>query len=166
MKKNQFEQLYEEHAQGLLAFLVYRTGDRAEAEEVLADTFERVLRTRTRFDPRRGSAKSWLYSIALNRLRDGARRQDSERRALERNFAGATAATSEMDRIDDRSALAQALGNLREEEREALALRFGADLSVPEVAKLLGIKLATAEGRVYRGLGRLRELLEGHEFGR
>jgi DNA-directed RNA polymerase specialized sigma24 family protein len=43
MKKDQFEQLYKEHAGPLLGFLVYRTGNRATAEEVLADTFERVL---------------------------------------------------------------------------------------------------------------------------
>ena len=52
MQKDGFEQLYEEDAQGLLGFLVYRTGDRAMAEEVLADAFERVLRSRKRFDPR------------------------------------------------------------------------------------------------------------------
>ncbi|MCW2990174.1 MAG: polymerase sigma factor, partial [Solirubrobacterales bacterium] len=48
---------------------------------------------------------------------------------------------------------------------EALALRFGADLTVPEIAKLLRLKLSTVEGRVYRALRKLREDLEdpGHE---
>src|SRR3954470_6331520 len=61
-----FERLYAEHAGPLLAFLTYRTGDAVLAEDLLADTFERVLRARRRFDPRRGSQKAWLYTIALN----------------------------------------------------------------------------------------------------
>src|SRR3954469_8127488 len=84
MRIDQFERLYEEHAQPLLAFLVYRTGNRGVAEDVLADTFERALRARRRFDPRKASEKTWLYSIAVNLLRDNARRQLVEQRALER----------------------------------------------------------------------------------
>lgn len=161
MKIDQFEQLYAEHAEPLLGFLIYRTGDRALAEEVLADTFERVLRSRSRFNPRRGGAKTWIYSIALNRLRDLARRREAEERALRRSEAGAPqAAADAADRVEQRSTVAAALGELDEMEREAVALRYGADLSVAEVAKTLGVKVSTAEGRIYRGLRRLRELLE------
>ena len=52
MRDHEFERLYEEHAQPLFRFLVYRTGDRALSEDLLADAFERALRARTRFDPR------------------------------------------------------------------------------------------------------------------
>ena len=65
MRQHDFERLYAEHAAPLLAFLDYRTGDRALAEDLLADTFERVLRSRRPFDPRRGSEKAWLYTIVL-----------------------------------------------------------------------------------------------------
>jgi RNA polymerase sigma-70 factor, ECF subfamily len=161
MKIDQFEQLYEEHAGPLLGFLVYRTGDRALAEEVLADTFERVLRSRSRFNPKRGGVKTWIYSIALNRLRDLARKRDAEQRALERSEAGAPDASGDAtDRIEERATVAAALSRLEENEREAVALRYGADLSVAEVAATLGVKVSTAEGRIYRGLRQLRELLE------
>jgi RNA polymerase sigma-70 factor (ECF subfamily) len=159
MRDDQFEQLYAEHAAGLLAFLTYRTGDHATAEDVLADTFERVLKARRRFDPRRGSAKNWVYSIALNLLRDHIRRRDAERRALERTGAGAALGFDAIRRSDDRQALMQALGDVSDEEREALALRFGADLTVPEIARLTGERLTTVEGRVYRGLRKLRDAL-------
>lgn len=161
MKKDRFEKIYEEHAPGLLGFLVYRTGNRALAEDILADTFERVLRSRKRYDPRRGNAKSWVYAIALNRLRDQKRRQESEKRALERTTAGTAAEAPEIEMAGERRDLLQALACLSREEREALALRYGADLSVPEIAEVLDVKLSTAEGRVYRGLDKLRELLEG-----
>jgi RNA polymerase sigma-70 factor (ECF subfamily) len=126
---------------------------------VLADTFERVLRTRARFDPRRGSEKNWLYSIALNLVRDRARRQAAEQRAYERVQAPA-GSPDELEALAGRDALRQALAELSEEEREAVALRYGADLTVPEIAKLTGEKLTTVEGRVYRALRKLRDLLE------
>jgi RNA polymerase sigma factor (sigma-70 family) len=160
MRDSQFEQLYEDHAAGLLGFLVYRTGDRALAEDILADAFEQVLRSRRRFDPRRGSAKTWIYSIALNKLRDAIRRSEAERRALERSVAGAATEASGLEPIDERDALMRALAQLSDEEREAVALRYGADLTVPELAKLLNESLTTAEGRVYRGLRKLREYLD------
>ncbi len=160
MKKDGFEQLYEEHAEALLGFLVYRTGDRALAEEILADTFERVLRSRKGYDRRKASAKTWIYSIALNRLRDVMRKRDAEQRALRRHDAGAPEATLDTDRVEERGTVAAALAQLGEDEREAVSLRYGGDLSVAEVAKTLGVKVSTAEGRIYRGLKQLRELLE------
>src|SRR3954470_9856989 len=84
MERKEFERLYEEHAQPLFAFLVYRTRDAALAEDILADTFVRVLRTGWPFDRRKASQKTWVYSIALNLLRDHMRRLEAERRAMQR----------------------------------------------------------------------------------
>ena len=161
MRDDEFERLYAAEAQGLIAFLAYRTGDRALAEDLLADAFERALRSRGRFDRRRGSEKTWLYAIALNLLRDHARRAAAEGRALGR--AGGEpewAADARLEGVARRDALEQALAGLSPEEREAIALRFGADLSVPEMARVLGEPLTTVEGRVYRALRKLRERLE------
>lgn len=166
-----FEQLYGEHAQGLFAFLRYRTGDTALAEDLLADTCERVLRARRRFDPRKGSTKTWLYAIALNCLSDHARRRAGEGRALERVAAGPSfGATGEQEEIDeladrdfddvaDRDLLNRSLAALSGEEREAVSLRYGAELTVPEIAKLTGEPLTTIESRVYRALSKLREAM-------
>jgi RNA polymerase sigma-70 factor (ECF subfamily) len=162
MRNSEFEELYEQHAQALYAFLAYRTGDRALAEDLLSETFERALRARTRFNRRRGTAKAWLYSIALNCARNAARSQGVERRALERlgppgEFADAGLA------LEDRDELAHALAQLAAEERDALALRFGGGLTSPEIARLTGDPLTTIEGRVYRALRKLREILGDRE---
>ncbi len=158
MRDDDFERLYAAEAQGLFAFLTYRTGDRALAEDLLADAFERALRGR--YERRRGSHKTWLYAIALNLLRDHARRQGAEHRALTRTGARAEAAADwRVEGLGDREALQAALETLSAEEREAVALRFGADLTVPEMADLLGEPLTTVEGRVYRALRKLRERL-------
>ena len=161
MQRDDFERLYEAHAGPLLGFLVYRTGEKALAEDILADTFERVYRARRSFNRRKASEKTWIYTIALNCLRDQHRRAQAELRALERaGPAGPTLeAPSMSDRVEGREAMSQALEILSEEEREAVALRYGADLTVPEIAKLTGEKLTTVEGRVYRALRKLREEL-------
>lgn len=158
MRERDFERLYAEHAPGLLAFLSYRTGDRALAEDLMADTFERVLKARRPFDPRKAREKTWLYTIALNLLRDHARRQGTEARALERAPV-AVPGGSPLEAVQSRQDLRQALATLSDEEREAVALRYGADLTVPEIARLLGESLTTVEGRVYRALRKLRERL-------
>ncbi|HEY2636788.1 MAG TPA: sigma factor, partial [Solirubrobacteraceae bacterium] len=83
MAQVDLEALWRDQAQGLFAFLAYRTNDRALAEDLLADTFERALKARRRFDRRRGSERTWLYAIALNLLRDHQRRAATEARAVE-----------------------------------------------------------------------------------
>ena len=158
MRDEDFERLYAAEAQGLFGFLVYRTGDRALAEDLLADTFERALRSRKRYDGRRGPAKAWLYAIALNLLRDHVRRQAAAERALERT--GSWSGAVDPAPVEDRDAVQRALRVLSTEEREAIALRFGAELTVPEMAEALGEPLTTVEGRVYRALRKLRAELD------
>jgi RNA polymerase sigma-70 factor (ECF subfamily) len=161
MRDADFEALYAEHAQPLFRFLVYRTGDRALSEDLLAEAFERALRARRSFDPRKAGRKTWLYTIALNCLRDHARRRDAETRALDRmGGPDAAGAPDALAAIADRDQVMAALASLSEEEREAIALRFGADLTVPEIARLKGDKLTTIEGRVYRALRKLRGVIE------
>jgi RNA polymerase sigma factor (sigma-70 family) len=160
MRDDEFDRLYEEHAQGLFGFLVYRTGDRQLAEDLTADAFERALRGGRLFDRRRASHKTWLYAIALNLLKDHGRRQTAEGRALER--VGTPAPPSDpvaLDRVDQHDELGRALATLSPEEREAIALRYGADLTLPEIATVTHEPLTTVEGRVYRALGKLREEL-------
>ena len=159
MRPEDFERLYEEHAQALFGFLSYRTGDRALAEDLMADTFERAMRARARFDRRKASEKTWLYTIALNLLRDHARRKGSEARALERVPHEGDGPPDPLAEVEHRDEVKRAMTILSDEEREALALRFGGDLTVPEMAKLLGEPLPRVEGRVYRALRKLREEL-------
>jgi RNA polymerase sigma-70 factor (ECF subfamily) len=162
MRDSDFERLYADHAQTLFGFLAYRTGDRALAEDVMSEAFERALKGRKRYDPGKASAKTWLYSIALNCLTDHQRRQGAELRALDR-----VATSGELERIDPgleraetRDQIQRAMTALADEEREVVALRYGGELSAKETAKLLGEKTTTVEGRLYRALRKLRDEVE------
>jgi RNA polymerase sigma-70 factor (ECF subfamily) len=120
-----FDRLYTEHAAGLLGFLTYQTGDRTLAEDIVADTFERVLTSRSGWRGKSGE-KTWLYAIAMNRLRDLARRRGAETRALER-AAAVTVPADEFGAVSDRDLLRRGLLTLSEEERAVVALRCRPD---------------------------------------
>jgi RNA polymerase sigma-70 factor (ECF subfamily) len=160
VRRADFDRVYAEHAQAVFAFLAYRTGDRVLAQDLAADTFEAAFKARRRFDRKRGSERTWLMTIALNRLRDHARRQAAEARAYERVTTGAgPAGADEFEAVADRDLVMRGLAALSEEERECLALRFGADLTLKEIAAAIGEPESTVEGRVYRGLRKLRDEL-------
>ena len=160
MRREDFERLYEAHAASLLAFLEYRTGNIELAKDIHADTFERILKTRWRFDPRRGSEKTWVYAIALNVLRDQGRRRAAEARAFERVTAGGgDEHWDEADRLDDRDAVRRGLATLPDDEREAVALYYGADFSLEEIARVTGTRTTTVKGRLARARERLRGTL-------
>jgi DNA-directed RNA polymerase specialized sigma24 family protein len=131
MKPQHFERLYEEHSQGVFGFLAYRTGNAVLAEELLGETFKRVLAARRPPARRRASEKAWIYSIAVDRLRDAAARPT-------------------------RQSVMPALSVLGDEEREALSLRYGGGLSLKDIATVVGEPRSTVEGRIHRGLKQLR----------
>lgn len=152
-----FERLFDDHAVNLLNYLTFRTGDRSTAEDLVSESFERVLRSRRKFDRRRGSEKTWLYSIAMNCLTDQHRRRAAEDRAYRRYENGRSPeARDELTEFENRELVMHSLTVLSDEERESIALRFGANLTNPEIAELTGESLTTVEGRVYRALRKLR----------
>ncbi len=166
MSRAAFEAFYAAHARGLVRFLLYRTGDTALAEDLAADTFERVIRARRPFDSRLSTERTWLYAIALNVLRDHLRRRGAEDRAIERAGPPGRHAWSGETGVELRDEVSRALRALSGEEREAVALRYGADLTVPQIAAATGAKPATIEKRLHRALRKLRdELSAGRDDG-
>lgn len=154
-----FARVYEDHLWHVYGFLAYRVRDRDLAEDLTQTTFERALRSWPRFDPRRASERTWLLAIARNLLIDHHRRGRAEPQweIDERQLpttAGPEEALTEWPELHD------ALQHLSEREREVIALRFGADLSGPDIAELTGLSLANVQQIVSRSLRRLRSLLE------
>jgi RNA polymerase sigma factor (sigma-70 family) len=162
LARERFDALFREHGDALFAYLAWAVGDRFVAEDLLADVFERALRHRRRFDLRRGSERTWLYAIAVNRVRDHARRAGAERRALGRleTEASLTAVGGRHTHPPLDAGLESALVALSDDERQVVALRYGADLAVEQVARALREPRTTVEGRLYRALRKLREQMD------
>jgi RNA polymerase sigma-70 factor (ECF subfamily) len=137
------------------AYVAYRIGDGADAEDVTSATFERALRYRSSFDPRRGDAASWLIGIARRCIADAMQRGDVPTGDLpELPVEGHEELA--LSRLD----LRDAVGRLDERDRELLALRYGADFTARQIAELLELKTNAVEVALHRALGRLREGLE------
>jgi RNA polymerase sigma-70 factor, ECF subfamily len=163
-RQTKFVHLYEQHVWSVYGFLAYRVRDRETAEDLTQATFERALRNWSRFDPSRGSERTWLLAIARNLLIDQHRR--ARLAQLEPLEERAHPAVPGPEAAEPRSAeLAEVLARLSDREREVIALRFGGDLTGPQIATLLGLSLANVQQIQSRSLRRLRALLEAHAAG-
>lgn len=164
-----FGRVYEEHVWRVYGFLAYRLRDRDLAEDLTQTTFERALRAWSRFDPRRGSEATWLLAIARNALVDHHRRRREDLAPSDPGSDGEAPRVTQQtvpgpeERLAGSSELMAALAELSDRDREVVALRFGGDLSGPEIAKLTGLSLPNVQQILSRSLRRLRTLLEaGH----
>ena len=144
--------------QRVYAYVAYRIGDGAEAEDVTSATFERALRYRDSFDPRRGDAASWLIGIARRCIADAVQRGDTPTDDLP-ELAGESHEELALSRLDLRAAVAR----LDERDRELLALRYGADLTAKRIGELLELKTNAVEVALHRALASLRSQMEASE---
>ncbi len=152
-----FAQAAEQHLDDVYGYLVWFTGDRFLAEDLSGETFERALRLWHRFDPKRGSARTWLCqvarTVALDHFRSEKRRQRREQ------------LVAAPERFEDRLAeglspeLEAALRKLTAGEREVIALRVVLDFDARAAAALLGISPTNCTTRLNRALGKLEEAL-------
>src|SRR6202035_3216985 len=152
-----FAQAADSHLDDVYGYLVWFTGDRFLAEDLVGETFERALRLWHRFDPARGSARTWLCQVARTTALDHFR---SEKRRQRREQLAAAP-----DRFDERLVeglspeLEAALQRLTAGEREVIALRVVLDFDARSAASMLGISPTNCTTRLNRALGKLEEAL-------
>ena len=160
-----FAQLYDDEVWSVYGFFGYRVRSREEAEDLTQQTFERALRSWGRFDPDRASPRTWLLAIARNLLIDHYR---SDRSSRQDSLADVEEAESVLGHEADPAEsalgispeLGAALATLADRPREILALRFGGDLTGPEIAELTGLSVANVQQILSRSLRQLRATLD------
>ncbi|HKI92222.1 MAG TPA: sigma-70 family RNA polymerase sigma factor [Gaiellaceae bacterium] len=138
----------------LYAYVAYQIGDGPDAEDVTSDAFERALRYRSSYDPRRGSPASWLIGIARRCLADRAaqRVELTATGELEEQPAGPHDETAAAVTLTVRAIVAQ----LPDRDRELVALRYGADLTAREIGELLDLQTNAVEVALHRLHRKLR----------
>jgi RNA polymerase sigma-70 factor (ECF subfamily) len=156
-----FADAAEQHLDDVYAYLVYLTGDRSAAEDLAAETFEKGLRLWARFDPERGSVRTWLCQIARTTALDWFR-AERRRRTRENVYALRAIEPPEDDVFGDglAPALEQALAALTPGEREVIALRVLLELDGRTAARVLGISETACSTRLSRALARLEKEVE------
>jgi RNA polymerase sigma factor (sigma-70 family) len=169
-----FEELVRGHERLVFGLALRVVGDRADAEEVAQDTFERAYHALAGYPAERVAAmrlRPWLARIALNLARNRLRRRPPPARPLEdgdgQPLAVAAPAAAEpaevAERGQERDFWAGLLAGLPRPYREAVVLRHVEGLPYGEVAEVLGRPVGTVKTHVHRGVRQLREDLERRE---
>lgn len=157
------EMLVQRYHRVLLAYLYRLVGQVQLAEDLMQETFVSLVREAQSYRYPRPFAP-WLYTIAHNLARND--RTSAYRRHVELGQSLPETPTSDLDpaalveRWTQHDDLQRALVFLNFEQREVLSLRFGQEMSVKEVADLLGIPMGTVKSRTFQALRILRQYLE------
>ena len=160
-----FRLLVERHSRAIYRSAYRITGNAADAEDVVQETFLRAYRALERFDAR-ATFTTWLHRIAINcalDLIDSRKRRDG-RVNDDEDLAGIASTTASPDRIvhgiEMQRAIATAMERLSGNERTAFVLRHFEGMPLEEIGKVLGTQLNATKNTVFRAVKKLREQLQ------
>jgi RNA polymerase sigma-70 factor, ECF subfamily len=151
-----FASIAEAHLDDVYRYLLYMTANPSTAEDLTSETFERALQRWARFDPKRGTAQTWLCqlarSAALDHFRAEERRRRREERAAEPDHGAEVELPDQYGPV-----LRQALRTLSAADREVIVLRIVLEQDVQTAARVLGISPSACTTRLNRALERLEQ---------
>lgn len=149
-----YERLFQRYQAVVLRTCHRYLGSREEAEEACQDVFLSVFRSISQFEGR-SSFRTWLYRIVFNTC-------STRREKLQKKFRIELTNTADpqteacASREEGGGLVERALDELMLTEKEILLLRFEAELSLDEIAKVVGSKLSATKMRLYRATERFR----------
>jgi RNA polymerase sigma-70 factor (ECF subfamily) len=159
-----FAQLYDRVAGPVYGVIRRVLRDPSQSEEVAQEVLVEVWRTATRFDPDRGSATTWIMTMAHRRAIDRVRSEQASRDRDER--IGRRDRVRPFDEVSEtveanleHQEVRQALDHLTDLQREAVELAYYGGYTYREVAELLDAPLGTVKTRLRDGLIRLRDAM-------
>jgi RNA polymerase sigma-70 factor (ECF subfamily) len=166
-------ELYNAYFPRVYRYMLARAGNVGDAEDLTEEVFIRVLDALGRFEWREAPFSAWLFRIAHNAIVSHQRRNGARGRhaPLSPTLPVQTQGPEEM--VEARLTLdevVRATENLPEAQRQVIALRFGAGLSVAETARALGKGEGNVKVIQHKAIAKLREFLvdknrDGHENG-
>ncbi|HEY1116987.1 MAG TPA: sigma-70 family RNA polymerase sigma factor [Acidimicrobiales bacterium] len=162
-------EVYRRHAGAVFALARRLLADRTLAEEIVQEVFLRLWNDPDRFDPDRGSLRSYLLAQCHGRSVDLIRSESSRRRREEKELTLAAEAGYDLEHEVWDMAVAErvkvTLQTLPEGEREAILLAYFGGHTYREVADLLGTPEGTVKSRIRSGLKKMRGELAGVGIG-
>jgi RNA polymerase sigma-70 factor (ECF subfamily) len=159
-----FEAVYDQLAGPVYGLICKVLRDPAQSEEVAQEVLLEIWRCASRFDRAKGSAQTWVMTIAHRRAVDRVRAASAE--AQREASAAAAAAALPADEVAetveanvDRDAVRRCLDTLTEIQRESITLAYYGGYTYREVAGLLKVALGTIKTRIRDGLLRMRDCI-------
>ena len=159
--RDAFRHVVERHRDVLYGTAILMTGNRAVAEEMVQEAFLSAWRGIGGF--KRGQPlKPWLTRILVNGVLAQKRKRAIPTVPIaDSDEPGAPSVSDQMDASESRAVVRQALARLDPGQQQTVVLRYFSELTVPEIARSMGVKEGTVKSRLHRALGRIREHLEG-----
>ncbi|HUE37195.1 MAG TPA: sigma-70 family RNA polymerase sigma factor [Candidatus Acidoferrum sp.] len=160
-RRTEIERLYDEHAPSLFAFLLNFTRDENDTRDLLQELFVKIAREPALLE-NASNERAFLIRLAHNRAIDLIRRRDVRERTKENFIAERVclfAPANDPDVKFFREELAEALGELPEDQRAVMHLKLWEQLTFGEISEVLEISPNTAASRYRYGLDKLRERL-------
>jgi RNA polymerase sigma-70 factor (ECF subfamily) len=157
-----FEALYDQLGASVYGLIRKVLRNPSQAEEVAQEVLLEVWRTASRFDPARGSAATWMLTIAHRRAIDRVRAEEAAAAREQRTAQAPTAVDEVAETVEasmDAERLRRCLAGLTELQRESITLAYYGGYSYAQVAALLDTALGTIKTRIRDGLTRLRACL-------
>ena len=160
-----FDVIFERHVSAAYAVAYRVCGRPAMAEDAVQEAFVSLWRARERYDPTRGTVRTWVLSAVRNRALDALRRErakagrDVQDDVLPDLMAAPERTDIEAERRDERRRIKEALESLPDEQRQVIELAYFGGLSHSEIARSLSLPPGTVKGRMRLGLTRMRSLL-------
>jgi RNA polymerase sigma factor (sigma-70 family) len=139
------------------AYVAYRVGPGPDAEDITSDVFERALRYRSSYDPKRGEPMAWLIGIARRCVNGAAPDPQRALDSVEERPAPGDLADEAVRRLS----MAAAVSQLSDRDRELIALRYGADLTGRQIGAIFDMSANAVDVAVHRAVERLRQALDG-----
>ena len=159
-----FEDLIAVMERPLLYYATSLTGNPDSALDVLQEVWIRAFRgIRKLKDP--GSLRSWLYSITHGIAVDRIRKNYSREQAEKVQFEDFQEADEPSFAAEDAAAIHQALSEIGLKHREVLVLYFLEDLSMAEIAEVVGCSEGTVKSRIHYAKRAMKEILSGRSYG-
>lgn len=153
-----FSRLYQFYLPKLYNYAFYRTGSKQEAEDVVSLTFIKALEHLKKGEIKYISFKNWLYKVCSNIIIDNWRKSSRAECALPYYFDNNDVDFSE--KIGDKLIILQTFYKLTEEQQQVLLLRYVQDLSICQVAEIMGKSEGAVKQLAYRGLKNMKERME------
>jgi len=157
-----FAEVYEINFERVYAFIARRVGDRDSAEDLTSEVFHKALANLRRFEWRGVPFAAWLLKIAANAIADRAQRAGRELAVDDPpELREEASADVGLEEVEDRARLFRLVGQLPEDQRRVIAMRFAEEKSICEIAEELGRTEGAVKQLQFRGLQSLRAKLEG-----